>query len=347
MKNLSKYYYLIFLLLGITTAAFPFIHDYIVWKQINLGTLDSLFILTGFVYILIGFAFYLIRKYVKRKLFKYQEIVIFVLYLISIAGIYFYSASISFKQNRWSLITYEVNKINTQKYKGQAFNKSRFSAKEVTDINADFVADPFTIKKDEIWYCFFEAGNTNSSKGEIGMAVSKNSIDWKYDKIVLREPFHLSFPMVFRESKHFYMIPESSQDSSVRLYISKDFPFLWELDTILLDGKPFKDNIVFHKDNLWWLFTSTANDNLFLYYADSLKGPWKSHPQNPIKSNYPDGSRMARKIFVKQLHYFGNRQFLFDYGCWILIHQKLPDYIPLITFQYHTVKALRQTGNIN
>jgi len=297
--RITKYYFVIIFLLGLITAAFPFIHDYFVWKQINLGTIDSLLILTGFIYILIGFIYYLIQKYYKKRFFKYQKTVVFIFYLISIAGIFLYSVSDSFKRNKWSLITYEVNKINTRKYMDKAYHKSRFTAKEVTDINADFIADPFTLKKNDNWYCFFEAGNTNSHKGEIGMSVSTNGIDWKYEKIVLKEPFHLSFPFVFKESGNIYMIPESSQDSSVRLYVSKDFPYSWKLDTILLKGKPFKDNIVFHKDNLWWLFTSTANDNLLLYYADYLKGPWKSHPQNPIKSNYPDGSRMAGKIFVK------------------------------------------------
>jgi len=299
MIKLIKYNYIFIFLLGVITIGFPFAHDYIIWHQINLGTIDSLFILTGFVYILIGFSLYLIQKYWKRKLFKYQEIVILILFILSIFGIYIYSLSISSRQSQWRLLTYELNKTNTLKFKGKAYHLSQFLANEVNDIKADFVADPFTIKHKQTQYCFFEAGNKESKKGEIGLAISSNGIKWNYEKIVLSEPFHISFPLVFKEDNHFYMIPESSQDSSVRLYKATDFPIKWKLDTILLSGQKYMDNVVFKQGNIWWLFTSTTNDNLLLFFSNSLQGPWEPHPKNPIRENYPDGSRMAGKIFIK------------------------------------------------
>ena len=287
------------ILLGVATIAFPFIHDYWAFKQINLGTFDSLFIFLGFITIFIGIALYMGQKYIYKESIKYKPVIVFSLYIFSILGVFVYSYYKSFDVFSWRIATYELQKYNMKKFKGKSHYRTLITAKEVSDVQANFVADPFIIRVRDSLFCFFEVGNMNSKKGEIGLASSHKIIDWKYQKIVLSEPFHLSFPHVFMEACAYYMIPESSQDSSIRLYVSKGFPLKWKLDTILLNGNHFMDNIIFKHKDFWWLFTSTSNNNLLLYYSHSLHGPWISHPANPIKKDYPDGSRMAGNIFIK------------------------------------------------
>jgi len=65
---------------------------------------------------------------------------------------------------------------------------------DVTDIPADFVADPFMLRRDDTWYMFFEVMHSKTQRGEIGLATSNDALSWTYDRIVLKEPFHLSFP---------------------------------------------------------------------------------------------------------------------------------------------------------
>src|SRR5436190_23412276 len=67
----------------------------------------------------------------------------------------------------------------------------------VSDVPAKFVADPFMIWADELWHMFFEVLNRETDKGEIGLATSRNGVEWSYQQIVLTEEFHLSYPYVF------------------------------------------------------------------------------------------------------------------------------------------------------
>lgn len=178
------------------------------------------------------------------------------------------------------------------------------TAKDVTDIPAAFVADPFMIKENSRWYMFFEVMNQDSGKGEIGFAFSEDGMHWDYRQIVLREPFHLSYPYVFMWENNFYMIPESSSEKSIRLYKAARFPDKWEYEKDLLTGLDFVDSTVFCHKNTWWLFTSltTQNDILKLFYADTPKGPWLEHPSNPIVAQDAHIARPGGRVLV-----WGNR----------------------------------------
>ncbi|PYK99714.1 MAG: hypothetical protein DME19_07665 [Verrucomicrobia bacterium] len=54
------------------------------------------------------------------------------------------------------------------------------TAGAVTDVKAEFVADPFWIKEDSSWYMFFEVMNGVVGHGEIGLATSTDGYRWKY-----------------------------------------------------------------------------------------------------------------------------------------------------------------------
>ncbi len=44
------------------------------------------------------------------------------------------------------------------------------------------------------WFTFFEVLSREYGRGEIGLAASVDGFEWQYRQIVLREPFHLSYP---------------------------------------------------------------------------------------------------------------------------------------------------------
>lgn len=155
------------------------------------------------------------------------------------------------------------------------------TAGDVTDARALFVADPFMVRKDSMWYMFFEVYNIRSGKGEIGCATSGDALHWSYMGLVLAEPFHLSFPYVFEWNGAFYMIPESRQSGTVRLYKAVDFPVKWTLQGVLLN-EDIADPAVVRHNGKWWLFGKSGFSTLRLYYADSLAGPWTEHPRSPV-----------------------------------------------------------------
>jgi hypothetical protein len=173
----------------------------------------------------------------------------------------------------------------------------------VTDIPAVFVADPFMIEVNGTWYMFFEVINRNTAKGEIGLATSGNGMNWKYQKIVLAESFHLSYPYVFEWMGDYYMIPETYQAGAVRLYRADTFPTDWSHYATLLSGPYFVDISVFRYDQKWWFFTETndfRHDTLRLYYATGLLGPWVEHPKSPIIQGNAHIARPAWRVLVNE-----------------------------------------------
>lgn len=155
------------------------------------------------------------------------------------------------------------------------------TAKDVTDVTASFVADPFMVNENGIWYMFFEVLNEKSSQGDIGLAVSSDGFNWEYKQIVLDESHHLSYPYVFKWDDDYYMIPESQEAYAVQLYKASDFPTKWVFVKNLIVGN-YNDSSIFSYNERWWLFSSDRNDMLHLFWADDLLGPWIEHPKSPV-----------------------------------------------------------------
>jgi hypothetical protein len=127
---------------------------------------------------------------------------------------------------------------------------------DVDDAPARFLADPFLIREGDLWYMFFEIYRWDTEQGDLSVATSKDLRNWNYEGIVLDEPFHLSYPYVFEWQGDYYMIPESFEANSVRLYRAESFPFQWSYVATLIEGKDFLDNSLAYYNDKWWLFTS-------------------------------------------------------------------------------------------
>lgn len=167
----------------------------------------------------------------------------------------------------------------------QGFKNPIMTAEDVTDMPTKFVADPFLIRDDSKWYLFFEAFNSISDHGDLVLATSTDGNNWHYEQVILDEPFHLAYPYVFKWEGEYYLIPDSFDADSVRLYKAVDFPTKWEFVQTLIDGKSLADSSVVYYQDRWWLFTADAtgkNDTLRLFFADKLTGPWQEHPESPL-----------------------------------------------------------------
>ena len=170
----------------------------------------------------------------------------------------------------------------------------------VHDAPARFVADPFMMRRDSVWYMFFEVLNQATDRGEIGLATSRDGLSWTYQQIVLVEPFHLSYPYVFQWQGECYLLPETLGAQAVRLYRAETFPTRWSCVGSLVEGS-CADPSVFRSDNKWWMFACTTpyqHDTLRLYFADELFGPWREHPLNPIVSGNRHNARPAGRVLT-------------------------------------------------
>jgi hypothetical protein len=151
----------------------------------------------------------------------------------------------------------------------------------ISDKNARSVADPFVVYDGNQYNMFFEA--LIDGKGEIALATSSDGIKWKYANVVLAENYHLSYPSVFKWRDAYYMIPESYQDLSIRLYKAEKFPDRWKFVKKMIEGDMFTDSTILYFQDTWYLFTCTnENQTLRLYFSSSPDGEWIKHPQSPI-----------------------------------------------------------------
>ncbi|MEA5574138.1 hypothetical protein [Calothrix sp. UHCC 0171] len=188
------------------------------------------------------------------------------------------------KLSQWSIGIYTGNS-HIELQENQNIKNPVISRSDISDVYAGFVADPFMIKVEQTWYMFFEVYNNRTFRGEIGLATSQDGAKWNYEKIILAEPFHLSYPYVFNWMGEYYMIPETFQAQAIRLYKASNFPSQWEFVGNLMTGI-FLDASIFRHNDKWWLFTETnpqhKYDTLRLFYADDLLSNWVEHPQSPL-----------------------------------------------------------------
>lgn len=165
------------------------------------------------------------------------------------------------------------------------------TARDVTEIDAAFVADPFLDRDGDTWRLFFEVKNSTSGRGEIAAAHGPDALAWRSDGVVLAEPFHLSYPHVVRADGEVWMTPESIEAGAVLLYRASPYPLRWTLHARLIEGI-YADPTPFVHDGRWWMFTCPRpmkHDALSLFVADRITGPWREHPRSPLITD--DASR--------------------------------------------------------
>lgn len=176
-------------------------------------------------------------------------------------------------------------------------NNPVITAVDVTDFDADIVAHPFISKKGDQFYMFFTAKYGPKDEGGIGLAESSDGIDWKYNQMVVKEDFVLSYPYIIEDNGEVYMMPESHSESSIRLYKATDFPTKWEFQKNIMEGRDFISSSMIKHQNNYYIFTSDkTNGHLDLYYASDIKGPYQIHPSSLIVSDDSNIARPAGRV---------------------------------------------------
>jgi hypothetical protein len=154
-----------------------------------------------------------------------------------------------------------------------------------------FVADPFGVWVDGRLLVFAEAYDHRTRHGVIELIELGADFSPVRRSVVLREPWHLSYPQVFEADGDWWMIPEAYRSGVLTLYRAAAFPRRWEpvvrleLDTPAIDATPFR------QDGLWWLAYSPAGPQrwkqgrLHFAFAERLMGPWRLHSGNPVRND--------------------------------------------------------------
>jgi hypothetical protein len=149
-------------------------------------------------------------------------------------------------------------------------------------------ADPFLFAKNGRTYLFFENWRTGDD-GKIWCTElgSEGAILGEAREVLARD-YHLSYPFVFAWQGETYLLPETAQNKTVEIYRAVDFPWIWEPAGVLLSNVSAVDPTILHHDGKLWLFvaglggSATTYSELSLFFSDSLLGPWRPHPKNPV-----------------------------------------------------------------
>jgi hypothetical protein len=178
---------------------------------------------------------------------------------------------------------------------GLAFARTDWKALELRRANRiqnrpdHFLADPFVISQDGRDFCFAEDYDFVTRRGCIAAYELKDKTAERLGDAIV-EPFHMSFPYLFRFEGKLYMCPETSENGDIRLYECANFPLQWRLTKILMTNVAAVDTMIFEKDGLWWLLTNIDplklgdySTELSCFYAPSpLATDWTPHKRNPI-----------------------------------------------------------------
>jgi hypothetical protein len=165
-----------------------------------------------------------------------------------------------------------------------------------------FYADPFLLERGADAWLFFE--DYDFARGWADLSCARLDAQGRAGPAepVLATGSHLSYPFVFEHGGAVYLLPETKQRGAIELYRALEFPHRWALAATLLEGVQAVDSTLFERDGRFWLFTNLAApgastfDELHLFHAPALAGPWTPHPGNPVVSDVRR-ARPAGRLF--------------------------------------------------
>ncbi len=167
-----------------------------------------------------------------------------------------------------------------------------------------FYADPFLVEKDGKTFLFFEDLRYCDNRALISCCelAADGTTGTPFE--VVRRPYHLSYPFLFEHEGAMYMIPETKGNRTIELYRATCFPAGWNLEAVLLRDIYAVDATIQKIGGKFWMFAGISNgrysncDELGIFFADALTGPWTPHPANPVISDVRS-ARPAGALFYE------------------------------------------------
>jgi hypothetical protein len=170
-----------------------------------------------------------------------------------------------------------------------------------------YVADPFGLERDGITHVFFEDFDQREGVGSIGHVAIARDGSVSDPEAVLVPSVHASYPFLVEYDGQVFMLPETSAAGELVLYQADKFPRGWRPVATLLAGIPALDASVIEHEGRWWMFATRSdqggNQNLFMWHAPELFGPWAPHAANPVKTD-PRSARPGGTPFVFEGHLY-------------------------------------------
>lgn len=127
-----------------------------------------------------------------------------------------------------------------------------------------WAADPHLITVDDTTWLFAELYDRLLRRGVIGCRVLSEQPAGKWN-IVLKMPYHLSYPHFLPSDDGICMIPESYVADEIAVFHATRYPDKWEKRRVLHTGGEPVDSTVFRYDDRTWMLSLLENRRLMLY----------------------------------------------------------------------------------
>lgn len=191
------------------------------------------------------------------------------------------------------------------------------------------VADPFLFVDNETLYLFYEQKRLYNG-GVIAMTSTKDLVNWTIPIVVLKENFHLSFPWVFKHENKIYMIPETNEASSIRLYEANNdltsFKYVKTLieENVSKDSVSFVDSSIIFNNGLYYLFTSVNKNDVNiqrLFISKDIFGHYDEAGCSPIFVGNKYGRNGGRVFEFNNKFYRVTQDCEIRYGECVDVHE--------------------------
>lgn len=126
-----------------------------------------------------------------------------------------------------------------------------------------WAADPFLFTHDGVDYLFYEAFDWYRRRGVLAYSVLRDGKATK-PRVILKCPYHLSYPYIFTYRKDIYLMPETSGNKTIELYRAVQFPDDWEKISTLIEHVNAVDSILIEEKCQRYLLTSEMSNENFL-----------------------------------------------------------------------------------
>lgn len=188
-----------------------------------------------------------------------------------------------------------------------------------------YYADGFAIREHDRLLLFFENYNYRSRKGHISVSwFNERDNTFSNPTCSLEEPWHLSYPFIFKSGNDFFCLPESKTHGSLELYRLEPSTLKMTRVRTLIEGIEAVDpTLVFHQ-NHWYLFFmsgAATNVELQIWHAETLDGPFVPHALNPVKSNVGNARPAGPLFFLDRKLYRPAQDCSRTYGGRIIINE--------------------------
>jgi len=180
----------------------------------------------------------------------------------------------------------------------------------------EWYADPFLFEYQGDIYLFTEYFLYKHGLGTIAYAKYDRSTNtFGAFKEIIREPYHLSYPLVFIHNDEIYMMPEASGSESLYVYKAKHFPDVWEKHAVLTDGIKLVDTTPFLYNGEMYAVTKkddTRQDPMLLLKIDP--DAWKITSRKVVTDDLSI-SRPGGKVYQENgIFYMVTQDCEKDYG---------------------------------